>query len=163
MRSSQYELPWIKSILLLLPIFFSLLPTQVSAATEYNETIQFLDDFDSCSGERVQVSGSQHIIGRFTKDRTGRLHFGFTRNTTGTGIGQLSGDKYILTDAVARSSLEFASGEVQTLTEQYNARLIRQGEEGSNDDTIIHFLSKIIINADGSVTSVIEIQSVECR
>ena len=154
---------WLQSTLLLSLILFSFVPTQVSAATEYNQTLTFSDDFDSCSGERVLVTGTQHIVGRFTKDGAGRLHFGFTRNTRGTGVGQISGDKYILTDAVTRESLEFVSGAVATLTQQYNSRLIRQGEEWSNDDTIVHFLSKITISADGNVTSLVEIQSVECR
>jgi hypothetical protein len=163
MKLSLSWLRWWQSMLLLLVTFFSLVSTPASAATEYNEKIQFSDDFDSCAGERVLVTGTQHIIGRFTEDAAGRLHFGFTRNTKGTGIGQISGDEYILTDAVARASLEFVSGAVATLTEQYTSRLIYRGEDGSDDDTIVHFVSRITITADGDVTSVVEIESVECR
>src|SRR5215208_3485364 len=123
MKSSQSWLSWLRSIVLLALALFSWAPMPVSAATEYNETIQFTDDFDSCSGERVVVTGTQHIVGHFTKDAAGKLHFSFTRNTKGTGIGQISGDKYILTDAVARTGLEYVSGEVPELTEQYNSRL----------------------------------------
>ena len=150
-------------VLLLLLGFYAWTPIPVSAATEYNQTIQFSDDFDSCSGERVFVAGTQHIVGRITEDSAGRLHFGFTRNTKGTGIGQISGDKYLLTDTVARAGLAFASGQVPTLIEQYNSRLIRQGEQWSTDDTILHFVSKITITADGNVIPILEIGSVECR
>ena len=157
---------WLMSLAVLLAAlaFFGWAPpASVSAAVEYNERIPLNDDFDGCSGERILINGIQHIVGRFTKDGTGRLHFGFTRNTQGTGIGQVSGDRYVLTDAVARTSLEVVPGEVKTFTEQYHSLLIRQGEESSIDDTILHFLSKITINANGDVAATVEIQSVECR
>ena len=138
-------------------------PASVSAAVEYNEKIQFSDDFDSCSGEHVLINGTQHIIGRFTRDTVGRLHFGFTRDTKGTGIGQISGDEYILTDAVARASLEVVPGEPQTFTEQYHSLLICKGEDASSDDTIVHFLTKITTTVDGEMTAFVEIQNVECQ
>ncbi|HLO34184.1 MAG TPA: hypothetical protein VK249_33875 [Anaerolineales bacterium] len=152
-----------RSLLLLALTLFSLAPTTASAATEYNETIQFSDDFDSCSGERVLVSGTQHIVGRSIPDAAGKLHFGFTRNTKGTGIGQISGDKYLLTDAFTRASLELVSGAGTTLIEQYDSRLIHQGEDGSKDDTIVHFVSKITVTADGNVIPVVQVGGVECR
>jgi len=143
--------------------FYGWTPTPVNAAVEYNEKISFIDDFDSCSGERVSIDGVQHIVGRFTKDATGKFHFGFTRNTKGTGIGQISGDNYILTDAVGRTDLEFLPGQPQILIEEYQSVFIHKGEAFSNDDTIIHFLSKLTIKANGEVTTTISIQSVECR
>jgi hypothetical protein len=166
MKLSHLLVRWFQKFLVLLVILALIgwgSPASVSAATEYNETIQFSDDFDSCSGERVLINGSQHIMGRFTKDAAGRLHFSFTRHTQGKGIGQISGDDYILTDSVTRTSLESVSGEVPVLTEQYNSRLLRLGEKGSSDDTIVHFLSKVTIDANGEMTTVIEIQNVECR
>ena len=137
--------------------------TPVSAALEYNEKIPFTDDFDSCTGERVSIDGIQHIIGRFTKDAAGRLHFGFTRNTYGAGTGQFSGENYILNDAVTRTSFEIVPGEPRVFTEQYQARLIRQGEAVSGDDTLIHFQFKIMVDANGNVTTSVEIQNVECQ
>jgi hypothetical protein len=138
-------------------------PTLVNAAVEYNEQIRFQDDFDACLGERVLIDGTQHIVGRITEDTIGRLHFGFTRNTYGKGIGYISGDKYVLTDTVSRSSLEVALGEPQTFTERYDARLIRPGEVATGDDTLVHFLTKITLNANGDVTAFVEIESVTCR
>jgi hypothetical protein len=165
MKSSNYWLHWLRStIALVLTLgFFGWRPVPVSAAVEYNEIISFIDDFDACSGERVSMDGVQHIVGRITTGADGKLYFGFTRNTKGAGIGQISGDQYILTDAYTRASLEWTSGEVTTFTEQYNSRLIRKGEKAPNDDTFIHFLSKLTIDANGEVTTVVEIQSVECR
>jgi hypothetical protein len=63
--------------------------------------ISFTDDFDSCSGERITVDGIQHIVGRFTHDGSGKLHFGFSRNTSGKGIGQVTGDTYLARYRVA--------------------------------------------------------------
>ncbi len=164
-KLSNFWFSWLRSVtaLLLTLGFFGWAPIPVSAAMEYNEKIPFIDDFDACSDERISVDGVQHIVGRFTKDGNGKLHFGFSRNTNGTGIGQISGDKYILTDAVARSSLEIVPGQSQTFLEQYHSRFIRQGEAFATDDTLIHFLSKITINANGEVTTAVEIQKVECK
>jgi hypothetical protein len=138
-------------------------PASVSAGTEYNQWIPFTDDFDGCSGERITVDGVQHIVGRFTRDSNGKLHFGFTRNTIGKGIGQVSGASYIMTDSVTRSSLEISPGEPLVFMEGYRTILSRRGEEVSGDDTIIHFLSKITVTANGEVSAEIAIQSVECR
>jgi hypothetical protein len=165
MKLSKFWLGWSRSVLMLAVTlgFYGWTPTPVSAGVEYNERISFIDDFDACSGERVSIDGVQHIVGRFTTDGKGTLHFGFTRNTIGTGIGQVSGDQYILTDAVARSSLEIVPGQPQTFLEQYHSRFIRRGEAFSDDDTLIHFLSKISVNANGEITAAVEIQSVECK
>jgi hypothetical protein len=138
-------------------------PSGVIAATEYNEKISFTDDFDGCLGERITVDGIQHIVGRFTRDASGNLHFGFSRNTKGTGIGQTTGDAYLLLDTVSRTSLEITPGEPQVFTEAYRSILMHHGEELEDDDTVIHFLSRVTVNANGDVTAEIEIQSVTCR
>lgn len=166
MKLSKLLHRWLRKLLVLivtLGLIGWIHPAPISAATEYNHTIQFVDDFDSCSGERVQVSGTQHIMGRFTRDASGKLHFSYTRHTQGRGIGQISGDEYILTDSVTRGSLELTSGEVPLLIEQYSSRILRFGENLSNDDTFIHFLSKFTIDENGEWTTLTEIQSVECR
>ena len=165
MKLSKFWPGGLRSVIVLLMMLggYGLTPVPVSAAVEYNEKISFNDDFDACSGERVNIDGVQHIVGRVTKDGKGRWHFGFTRNTNGTGIGQVTGDQYILIDAVARSSLEIVPGQPQTYLEGYHSRLIRQGEAVSDDDTIIHFLTKFTVNANGEITTSIEIQNVECQ
>jgi len=138
-------------------------PASVSAATEYNEKISFTDDFDGCLGERITVDGIQHIVGRFTRDATGKLHFGFSRNTQGKGIGQVTGETYLLLDTVSRTSLEITPGEPRVFTEGYRSILMHHGEALPNDDTVIHFLSRLTVNANGEVTAALEIQGVECR
>ena len=138
-------------------------PMGVAAAVEYNQQIPFVDDFDSCSGERVLISGVQHIVGRIVTDGTGRTRFIFTRNTHGTGLGYDSGAEYLLTDAVYQSSAEFTPGETQFLMQEYHTRLIRRGESISDDDTLIHFLTRISLKANGELTASVEIQDVSCN
>jgi len=150
-------------ILVLTLGFYGWTPLPVHAAMEYNEKISFIDEFDACSGERVSIAGIQHIVGRVTKDAAGKFHFGFTRNTKGTGVGQVSGDEYLLIDAVSQKDIEFVPGQPRILTQEYHSVFIHKGESFSNDDTVIHFLSELIINANGEVITMIEIQSVECN
>ena len=166
MNLSQSVVRWFQKLVVLFAILGLLgwiQPAAVSAATEYNEKISFTDDFDGCLGERITVDGIQHIVGRFIRDASGKLHFGFSRNTKGTGIGQTTGDAYLLLDTVSRTSLEITPGELQVFTEGYRSILMHHGEELPNDDTVIHFLSRITVNANGDMTTGIEIQRVECQ
>jgi len=166
MKSSLSSVRWQRKLLVLVAVLGWIgwtPPASVSAATEYNQRISFTDDFDGCLGERITVDGIQHIVGRFIRDASGKLHFGFSRNTSGIGIGQVTGDTYILRDTVSRTSLEILPGEPRLLTEGYQSILMHLGEESSGDDAVIHFLSRITISANGDVTTEIEIQNVECR
>ena len=166
MKSSRSLVHWSQKFLVLVVILALtgwVQPASVSAATEYNEKISFTDDFDGCLGERITVDGIQHIVGRFTRDASGKLHFGFSRNTRGKGIGQVTGDTYLLLDTVSRTSLEITPSEPRVFTEGYRSILMHHGEALPDDDTVIHFLSRVTVNANGDVTSTIEIQSVECR
>lgn len=165
MNLSKFWSGWSRSVLVLLLAlgFYGWAPISVSAATEYNEKIPFTDDFDACTGERVSIDGIQHIVGHITKDTHGKFHYVFTRNTKGTGIGQVSGDEYILTDAVVQIDFEFVPGQPQIYSQEYQSAFIHKGESFSNDDTIIHFLSKLTVNANGEVTTTIAVQSVECQ
>jgi hypothetical protein len=158
----HHRIFWLTVLLMALTLTSLARPTLVNAAVEYNDSIRFQDDFDGCSGERILIDGTQHIVGRVSQDANGRLHFGFTRNTQGTGIGYTSGDQYAYIDTVARTSVEVVPGTVQVFTEQYHARLIRRGEATPGDDTLVHFLTKITLNANGNVTASVEIQDVTC-
>jgi hypothetical protein len=153
---------WLTFLLVALALTGMTRPTLANAAVEYNLWVPLSDDFDGCSGERILIEGAQHIVGRVSEDASGRLHFGFTRNTKGTGIGSTSGDRYVLTGTVTRSSVEVVPGEAQVYTERYYERLIRLGEAASGDDTLVHFLTQITVNANGDVSAFVEIQNVTC-
>ena len=137
-------------------------PLFASAAVEYNQQIHFVDDFDSCSGERVLIRGVQHIVGRTTTDGTGRTRFVFTRNLHGTGQGYDSGTEYLLIDTVYQSSVEIQPGQAQFIMQEYHSRLIQRGESVSGDDTLIHFLTRITLDVNGDIITSVEIQDVSC-
>ena len=163
LRSLNRVLRSFTTALVLVTFFGSFQLMPVRAATEYNQRISFVDDYDGCSGERITVAGVQHVVGRVTTDANGRFLYVFTRNTKGIGIGQTTGDKYIMTDTVAQLNLHVLPGETQTLSQVYNTVLIHQGETTPGDDTVIHFLSRVTIAANGDVTTAIEVQNVDCR
>ena len=153
----------ILALLVVLALYSLARPVKVLAALEYNQRIELNDDFDSCTGETIRITGTQHIVGRITTDAAGRQHFGFTRSVHGTGVGLSSGARYVLTDAVTRASLEMPEGDPITYMEQYHTHLIRQGEAVADDDLILHFLSKFTVNANGELTASVELLRVVCR
>jgi hypothetical protein len=176
MASKIYWRYWSKRILILLiGLGFLALPGCVqntedltradlfATGLDYNEKIPLNDDFDTCLGERVTITGIQHIVGRFRQDSQGRLHFGFTRNTHGTGFGQVSGDKYLFTDTVNTTSFEVIAGEPKVFVERYTAHLMRVRGNTANDDALLHFLSRIVVDANGHVTSSIEREKFDCK
>jgi hypothetical protein len=134
------------------------------AAVEYNLWIPFTDDFDSCAGERVEVSGTQHLVGTTTEDGTGQLHFTFTRHTQGTGVGTMSGTDYLLIDSVAKVDLIGAvDGEQLVFTQKTQALFIRKGESAPRDDSIVHIFTHITMTPNGDIKASVEITSAACR
>ena len=135
-----------------------------AAAVEYNLWIPFVDDFDSCTGERVEVTGTQHIIGRSHEDGAGHLHFSFTRHTQGTGTGSISEADYVLIDSVSRSELDgIAVDGTVVFVERFTALFIRQGEDVPSDDNLANFITRYTITPNGDVTASVEIADVICH
>ena len=62
------SMAWLTVFVMALTFVALARPTLVSAAVQYNQRIQFQDDFDSCLGERILVDGTQHIVGRVLED-----------------------------------------------------------------------------------------------
>jgi hypothetical protein len=166
MQASRWKRGWVIWLVALLAVLIGIGAAGIApayAATDFNLWVPLQDDFDSCTGERVAMTGTQHIVGRITEDGAGRMHFGFTRNTHATGIGQSSGARYILIDAVGLGSFEVVPGEARTFTQEYQSQLVRQGETAPDDDTALHFLTKITIDATGNVAVSIETERVACQ
>jgi hypothetical protein len=140
------------------------LTPSATAAIEYNQRLPLNDDFDSCTGEVVAVTGEQHIVGRITVDGAGQQHFGFHRNSHGTGVGDDSGAIYVLQDTVAKVDLIGTSEGGATVFVQFSELvMIRQGETAPDDDTHILMLSRYTITPDNTLTGSTEIVSVTCR
>jgi hypothetical protein len=150
------------AVMLVLSLLAPAVPA--AAAVEYNLWIPFTDDFDSCAGERVVVTGTQHILGTTTDDGSGHVHFSFTRHTQGTGVGTVSGADYLLIDSVAKVDLIGTDdGEQLVFTQMSQALFIRKGESAPNDDSIVHMLTHITMTPNGEVRASVEITSAECR
>jgi hypothetical protein len=143
-------------------LFLATLPSAASAAVEFNQRIAFVDAFDSCN-ETIVIDGTEHIVGRFHEDRAGNLHFGFTRNTLGTGIGLTTGEAYLLIDQVTRAELDVAPGEIRTFTDRSRSRLIHLGEGFPGDDAVVEIVTHITINANGEVVVWVEAIDADCR
>ena len=135
-----------------------------AAVVEDNLWIPFTDDFDSCAGERVVVSGTQHLVRTTTKDGSGQEHFSFHRHTQGTGVGSVSGTDYLLIDSVAKVDLIGTDdGDQRVFTQMYQALFISKGESVPDDDSIVHMLTHITMTPDGVITASVEIISAVCR
>ena len=148
------------AIMLVLSLFASAEPAV--AAVQYNLWIPFTDDFDSCAGERVVVSGTQHLVGTTTRDGSGQEHFSFHRHTQGTGT--VSGTDYLLIDSVAKVDLiGIEDGDQRVFTQMSQALFIRKGESAPHDDSIVHMLTHITMTPDGAITASVEIISAACR
>jgi hypothetical protein len=162
MRRTELLITAVVAIAIALPVLAQ--PPAVLAAVEINQKVPFTDDFDSCTGERVVISGTTHIVGRITEDSAGGQHFGFTRTLQAAqGVGPASGARYVLISPVTRSeSVGFTKGAATTFTEQYSERLIRQGSATPGDDLLLHYLARTTINANGDVTASVSNFRVEC-
>ena len=135
-----------------------------AAAVEYNLWIPFTDDFDSCAGERVVVSGTQHLVGTATVDGSGQSHFTFTRHTRGTGVGTVSGTDYLLVDSVTKVDLTGTNdGEQRVFTQMAQALFIRKGESAPGDDSVVHMFTHVTTTPSGDTAASVEITSAACR
>jgi hypothetical protein len=145
-------------------LFATLLgPSQPAAAVTDHKVVEFTDDFDTCTGETVEVTGIQRIVEQVTVDESGREHISFTRHTQGTGVGTSSGATYLLIDSVTRSEVTIGIEGDTVLTERSVALFVRMGELAPSDDLLAHLITETTITPDGTTTTVVKLESVECR
>jgi hypothetical protein len=136
----------------------------VAQAQTFNERIPLSDTFTSCTGEAVPVEGVLHTVGSFNEDASGGVHIQFHQDFHGQGVGETSGAKYVVTSqgpAVLHSN--FGANRALSFTVVSHAKVIRQGEDDTEDDfsarTVIHFT----LNADGELTAEVANIEVECQ
>ena len=127
------------------------------------ETITFVDDFDTCTGETISMTGTQQLVNRVTVDSAGVAHYGFHRTTHAVGFSSVDGSKYTLHDVVNRTDVEFTPGQPRRLTEFYVSTLRLQGNNTSLDDSYIYMRSTTEWDAAGNIVSAVEIERVACR
>ena len=145
-------------------IILSFASASAAPTAEKNYRVSFTDDFDSCSGERVVVTGEQHIVEQATVDGAGQTHIVFHRNTFGTGVGAVSGAEYQMFDTVNLGErVESVQGGTTIYTQFYETAIVRKGETGTGDDSYVRMMTRITIAPDETQTVEIEFLSVTCR
>jgi hypothetical protein len=136
------------------------------AAVTENDKISFdgFTMFVPCAnggaGEFVVFTGNLHVLTTFTingNNVSGKYHF---QPEGLTGVGQTTGDKYHGTGGTQgtfKGSLQ--NGQYQQ-TDVNNFRLIGQGP-GNN--FLVHDVVHTTINANGTVSTVVDQHSVDCK
>jgi len=88
--------------------------------------IPFTDDFDSCTGHVVPLTGGQHLISQTTQDGTGQMRFVFVRLVQ--AVRRVSGTPYVLRRASTRVDLAGTTrGSTTIFTQISTETILRQG------------------------------------
>ena len=110
------------------------------------------------AGEVVFLTGTLHVLLRFTMDQAGGIHVASHFQPQGiSGIGQTTGDKYQGT-GVTQDEFNAKVGVEETVIN--NFRIVGQGP-GNN--FLIHENFHITFNANGVPTASLDNFSVDCR
>jgi hypothetical protein len=140
-------------------------PAQAQAETITSTDEYTFDEFlEDCTGELVELAGTQHIVAHSTLDATGALHTKYHVVTQGRGVSD-SGAKYIVinTDNV-EENITLPPEEVQrTITNPGMFKLIRQGSSTPADDQYVNYLLHVTVNANGEVTAVVSSFDFGCK
>jgi hypothetical protein len=122
------------------------------------------DDFTTCTGESIFVTGGQHVFEQIFKEDGDQQHFIFHRNTFGTGVSTVSGDKYMLQDTVTKVDLiGTTEGDTTVFVQFSELTFIQKGETTQRDDLHVLMLSRYTITPDDTRTGEIELVSAICR
>ncbi len=108
-------------------------------------------ELTSCTGEPFTLEGEIHVVAHPTVDSAGGAHFNGHINIQGRGQ-TASGDKYVLNHtSMFEGKSDANSADVSTDTVHLN--LIRQGEDGTEDDLSIPLRIHFTQNANGEYTA----------
>jgi hypothetical protein len=110
-----------------------------------------------CNGETVVLTGSGHEVVRLTLNGN-TIHAGVHVDVGGvSGVGLTTGAKYSVSDSF-NDQFNLFPGETETAGENYH--LIAHGQA---PNFVAHALFHITINANGDVTSFIDIVTTDCH
>ena len=115
--------------------------------------------FDSCTGEDILVSGTAHEVGAATLDNAGGAHIVAHVNFQDvSGVGLTSGTVYHATAATTIEA-DLTNG-AQEATMTVDERFVAPG---GNNNLFLHATLHTTINADGTVTSVVDNVTTGCQ
>ncbi len=111
-------------------------------------------------GELIELSGTLHIVSHVTFDAAGGLHFVSQTNPQGvTGIGLTSGTLYQGT-GVGRFNINITAGGAVGFTAVSSFKIIGRAPP---DNLLVQAIFHVTVNPDGTVTTVVQQFSVNCR
>ena len=115
-----------------------------------------------CTGETFAFEGTLHIVGHINEDSSGAVHAGGTVTLHGQGVAP-SGAKYVVSNGSSSHGNNFGTDSAGNLHFTGNYLLIRQGEDGTEDDFKALFRFHITQNANGEWTAYIDSVTLECQ
>jgi hypothetical protein len=154
------------ALLLALAALLMALAPPAQARTLINERLPISDAAYSCNGELFTYEGTIHIMATQSEDKTGGSHFKNHFNVQAHGETP-SGAKYIIS-SVNDGMVQFIENEstdngplTATATEHMN--VLRQGEDGTEDDYKARGVFHITQNANGELTAYVGDFEFECQ
>ncbi len=140
-------------------------PAQAQAQPEHVEehTPVTFEQVNPCTGEVILVEGTGHVVGHYTEDASGGLHYVLHSHSQGRGVST-SGAKYTFSSGSNQThnvKVDASSAEAFTWTDRVIFN--RQGSDTPGDDLQGHFLFHATVNANGELTVVFERAEFECR
>jgi len=136
----------------------AVLPMQAAVTTNTSIPITLVVNIP-CAGELVVLNGPLHILFSFTFDRAGGFHMvGHFQPQGISGLGQTTGAKY-----QATGETEFQTNAKAVPFETSFVNNFKIIGQGPSNNLLIHENLHLTVNADGTVTAVIDNTSFECR
>jgi hypothetical protein len=134
------------------------------AAVQVNETIPvepffvFVDCANDGAGEFISLTGPLHTLITFTEDKNGGVHGTTHFQPQGvTGVGEVTGDVYHAV-GLTRDSFNGKKGEEFTFV-----NVFYMIGPGPGNNLKVHSTSHVTINANGSVTADVFLESITCQ
>jgi hypothetical protein len=116
-----------------------------------------------CTGEEFTFEGTLHLVGNDFLDSSGGAHFKGHSNLQAQGVSP-SGAKYVIT-AVGNEELRFNidAESAFTSTQTFPVHIIRQGEDGTEEDYHAQFVVHFTQNANGELTADVANIEFDCK
>jgi len=133
-------------------------PMQAAVTTNTSIPITLVVDIP-CAGELVVLNGPLHILISVTFDNAGGFHMvGHFQPQGISGLGQTTGAKY-----QATGETEFQTNAKAVPFETSFVNNFKIICQGPGNNLLIHENMHLTVNANGTVTAVIDNTSFECR
>ena len=133
-------------------------PAVTFTSNEFVDVTEFVEI--PCAGESVILQGSLHILSHFTVTGNNVVSKMMYQPQGITGVGSISGERYHstgVTQEIFKSS--FSNGQA-TSTSINNFRIIG---EGPGNNFLIHAVTHVTFNANGTVTARVDNFTVDCK